>query len=226
MNRMAKIGLAFGVAQLALALPAQAAIIIDDLPFAYPDPSAQLHNTGNQTAPVVTAYTNPGNVFFQFASTPTENLTINGAGHATIDGADGAWSSLTMTPVNPLGYFSAIDFNLNPLGSYSRSNPLLTDITLGLVGGGSFTFSNVAIYNGQTKFLIFGDAGEMFNSINWTAVTNGGEFDDIRQIDIDAGVMTGAVPEPATWAMMLAGFGLMGAGMRRRKAETRVRFAI
>lgn len=27
---------------------------------------------------------------------------------------------------------------------------------------------------------------------------------------------TGAVPEPATWAMMLAGFGLIGAGMRRR----------
>jgi hypothetical protein len=27
---------------------------------------------------------------------------------------------------------------------------------------------------------------------------------------------TGAVPEPAAWAMMLAGFGLIGAGMRRR----------
>lgn len=26
----------------------------------------------------------------------------------------------------------------------------------------------------------------------------------------------GAVPEPATWAMMIAGFGLVGAGMRRR----------
>ncbi len=26
-----------------------------------------------------------------------------------------------------------------------------------------------------------------------------------------------AIPEPATWAMMIAGFGLVGAGMRRRK---------
>ena len=34
-----------------------------------------------------------------------------------------------------------------------------------------------------------------------------------------------AVPEPATWAIMLLGFGGMGYAMRRRKTETRVRFA-
>ena len=32
------------------------------------------------------------------------------------------------------------------------------------------------------------------------------------------GVMTTAVPEPATWGMMIAGFGLVGASLRRRKA--------
>lgn len=35
---------------------------------------------------------------------------------------------------------------------------------------------------------------------------------------------TGAVPEPATWAMMIAGFGIAGAAMRRRNAAA-VRFA-
>ncbi len=35
--------------------------------------------------------------------------------------------------------------------------------------------------------------------------------------------VAGAVPEPATWAMMIAGFGLVGAAMRRRAAK--VRFA-
>lgn len=34
-----------------------------------------------------------------------------------------------------------------------------------------------------------------------------------------------AVPEPTTWAMMLAGFGLMGAALRR-KQKPRVRFAL
>jgi PEP-CTERM motif len=35
---------------------------------------------------------------------------------------------------------------------------------------------------------------------------------------------TGAVPEPATWAMMLAGFGVVGFAMRRRR-DVRVNFA-
>jgi len=35
----------------------------------------------------------------------------------------------------------------------------------------------------------------------------------------------GAVPEPATWAMMLMGFGLVGGAMRRRKVSTSVTFA-
>jgi len=37
------------------------------------------------------------------------------------------------------------------------------------------------------------------------------------------GTGAGAVPEPASWAMMLGGFGLVGGAMRRRKAA--VRFA-
>jgi len=35
--------------------------------------------------------------------------------------------------------------------------------------------------------------------------------------------VTGAVPEPATWAMMIAGFGLVGGAMRRR--STKVAYA-
>jgi hypothetical protein len=34
-----------------------------------------------------------------------------------------------------------------------------------------------------------------------------------------------AVPEPATWAMMIAGFGMVGAGMRRRVRSTKIAFA-
>ena len=35
----------------------------------------------------------------------------------------------------------------------------------------------------------------------------------------------GAVPEPATWAMMIAGFGMVGAAARRRRAKVGVTFA-
>jgi len=36
---------------------------------------------------------------------------------------------------------------------------------------------------------------------------------------VAAAQSVGAVPEPATWAMMLIGFGLAGAGMRRRRVQ-------
>jgi hypothetical protein len=34
-----------------------------------------------------------------------------------------------------------------------------------------------------------------------------------------------AVPEPASWALTIAGFGLVGAAMRRRKVQARIAFA-
>jgi hypothetical protein len=38
-------------------------------------------------------------------------------------------------------------------------------------------------------------------------------------------VDVGAVPEPATWAMMIGGFGMVGGAMRRRRVSTKVSFA-
>ncbi|MBY0583667.1 MAG: PEPxxWA-CTERM sorting domain-containing protein [Sphingomonas sp.] len=44
--------------------------------------------------------------------------------------------------------------------------------------------------------------------------------------NVGATIATSAVPEPATWAMMLVGFGGIGAAMRRKpKVTTRIRFA-
>ncbi len=42
---------------------------------------------------------------------------------------------------------------------------------------------------------------------------------------IGVGTVTTAVPEPATWAMMLVGFGLVGASLRRRRQDATVIFA-
>jgi hypothetical protein len=33
--------------------------------------------------------------------------------------------------------------------------------------------------------------------------------------------MTAAVPEPATWLMMISGFGVLGMALRRRRRELR-----
>lgn len=48
-------------------------------------------------------------------------------------------------------------------------------------------------------------------------------IDDFR---LGTPAAAGAVPEPATWAMMLLGFGAIGGSLRRRsKVATRIRFA-
>ncbi len=39
------------------------------------------------------------------------------------------------------------------------------------------------------------------------------------------GSVAGAVPEPATWAMMIGGCGMVGGAMRRRRVSTKVSFA-
>ena len=39
-------------------------------------------------------------------------------------------------------------------------------------------------------------------------------------------IVTPAVPEPATWAMMILGFGVVGGALRRRSAATRPRLAV
>lgn len=47
---------------------------------------------------------------------------------------------------------------------------------------------------------------------------------DLSVNTISASVMS-PVPEPATWAMMVAGFAMAGVALRRRRVDARVRFA-
>ncbi|KQS02185.1 hypothetical protein ASG11_15505 [Sphingomonas sp. Leaf357] len=44
-------------------------------------------------------------------------------------------------------------------------------------------------------------------------------------LTVNIGPVAAAVPETATWAMMIAGFGMMGAAMRTRRRSTKVSFA-
>ena len=70
--------------------------------------------------------------------------------------------------------------------------------------------------NGENFFAFEALNGETFTNLSYNIV--GGTADAIRQVRIasaEGGVP--AVPEPATWAMMLMGFGAAGYAMRRRR---------
>lgn len=71
--------------------------------------------------------------------------------------------------------------------------------------------------NPVVRFDVTGDHVASLTSLRLRATDNAFETDNFA---------INAVPEPATWAMMLLGFGAIGFGMRRRRADTvRVRFA-
>ena len=66
-------------------------------------------------------------------------------------------------------------------------------------GGGQFTQGDITLVGDQLQ-------------LNWA----GAPYLDGQRIDIS--FAAGGVPEPVTWAMLIAGFGLVGATLRRRRA--------
>ena len=200
-----------GAAAIALTAPASAAVIFDPIPFDIPGGlGQQVHSSGAQTDDTVFGFLSPGDPLGVTIKSPSTLMT-NGSGHAVIDGPfDQLEIFFTQGQV-----FNAIEFNIAAVGSGQ-------DITSGIVtyflsGGGSGSF-NFNAGTGQNKIRIYGDAGELFSKISFDATAS--TYASIRQIDF-GGVQ--AIPEPATWAMMILGFGIVGflvRASRRRGANT------
>ncbi len=86
----------------------------------------------------------------------------------------------------------------------------------GVSGGPGFVDGKLATINsyGLTFGTNFGDFGSGLNS-GW------GEFSGYVPVYIHTDfIATTAVPEPASWALLIMGFGLTGATMRRRRGVT------
>jgi PEP-CTERM motif len=111
-------------------------------------------------------------------------------------------------------------------------------------GANLSTILDVFIGTQLTTFTIVSDASGAFKKaftltgINYTAVgatttikfvqrstTGAGNNDALIDGVIFDRAIGGAVPEATTWAMMLAGFGIVGAAMRRRRNMLVSRFA-
>jgi hypothetical protein len=93
-----------------------------------------------------------------------------------------------------------------PLGVTSGTYNAVLDLTLATSYNPAFVTANGGTTAGAQAALVAALAGgKAYLNIHST-VFGGGEI---------RGFLS-AVPEPATWAMMIAGFGLIGAAMRRR----------
>lgn len=94
-------------------------------------------------------------------------------------------------------------------------------------GGGTTVFSLGDIYgqypepgflsSGSVHFLGFIDNANPFASISFSGIGFGGDQIGFDQLTIgDIGQIAG-VPEPSAWALLILGFGTIGAGMRTRR---------
>jgi hypothetical protein len=125
--------------------------------------------------------------------------TVLGGGHATLTSLKG----------------------LQSLSLFMGSPDTYNTIKFSGAGGFSWTldgaqiFNNLAPSNGDQSYgrRVSYDFGEhSVNKVEFFSTSNSFEFDTI------AGRLSGgAVPEPATWATMILGFGVVGATFRRRR---------
>lgn len=109
-------------------------------------------------------------------------------------------------------------YYLTSFSFYIGSPDQYNHLTFNLVGGGSQTFDGNDIWGGPVfngdrteGFRVYYDfGGAKVSSITFsTESTNAFEFDGL------AGTL--AVPEPASWALMIMGFGAAGATLRSRR---------
>lgn len=108
------------------------------------------------------------------------------------------------SPVTITGFATLLD------GSSVTLDPFVYDF--GAVGGGS------------SNLFIIQDDSNLFTSLTLDFTGDASQIKSLYLGGIDA-LSTSAVPEPATWGLMILGFGLIGAAFRYRNVRTSVRFA-
>lgn len=158
----------------------------------------------------------------------TAGLTNYGAGPSPT-GVGGAYG-LAVVGING-GYSDGYGYAFTNPGTFGTGDGTIADSgngsNFGLIGGSDYNaiylpinyisgtaLSGTSLFNNTTLASLGLTIGSyVFNVSNGDTVT------------VNIGPVAAAVPETATWAMMIAGFGMMGAAMRTRRRSTKVTFA-
>lgn len=192
---------------------ANAAITIFNSPGSL-QPSENILLDGGATGETVLGHTSKSNTGVTFESLNSGvNLETFGNGQARIGAVGGALDALQFFLTSGDGFSEA---------KFALHGPASDTDTVNITFSGTFgtevrTFN---LGNGNSWFSARTDNGDLITSIAFD--TSGSGVDDVRQIRL--GGFLGAipaVPEPATWAMMLGGFGLLGAAVRRKSRPER-----
>jgi hypothetical protein len=166
--------------------------------------------TGTASAAVVTrTYSFAASNFFATAEPPpvvpvTGAFTMTFDDAANIFDAPGAVINALNIPVDSpiLFTYETGPFSFVRFGGAANGTGSLATNTNDILFQYSPTFGSVLLYSSTLTPMT-----NFFSTTVDVTVTNG----------------NAAVPEPATWALMIAGFGLVGTGMRRRARDAALR---
>jgi hypothetical protein len=103
---------------------------------------------------------------------------------------------------------------ISPTVTVFLNSPVLFSMHLETRAAASGPFSSASAEFSNASFKL-PTGRDAFNLADGVSVNAGDWLVDNRFIDPLA---TGAVPEPAAWALMITGFGAAGAMLRRRRA--------
>ena len=148
-----------------------------------------------------------GGAFFNNASPQSAQITINGVTKSL----SGAYSGVHLLQTLP-GKFSMIFDNAGTDGQNTINNSVSTD---GNDVINSLNFSDPVSYN--LKFGDYGYGAFQFGHLFDSDPVNDA-IGDLKTLSVKV-ESVGAVPEPATWALLLMGFAMVGATLRIRRRE-------
>ncbi|TNE38614.1 MAG: choice-of-anchor A family protein [Sphingomonadales bacterium] len=172
------------------------------------------------------------------------NGTVSGASSLVFTGTDATLNLFNITaeqlgganefsfviPTGSTAVFnvSGSSFTANWPGSFLLNGETIVNQSADLASSLLFNFSDATAltFNGSWAGNVLApnanvtlNYGGFFGSLVANNATSTTEFYDVRFPQINVGPIPG-VPEPATWAMMIAGFGLIGAMARRKQRSS------
>ena len=192
---------------------------------ASPAYAADVLTEATVTGPTGTVWNTTADSFYTlFLQTPGLGDFLNPNDEAiSYDVADGANRFLLAGDGFRPGETADSDPVYNLLLTFASGGTLsgsYTPLTNTFIGGNSYTFE------GRTYSLVeFSWRRYLGNAVSEYVAVPGGDGNDYSgNIRIDSALAAG-VPEPATWGLMILGFGMVGGAMRRRaKTTARVSF--
>ena len=198
--------------------------------------SAQASIVIGSVTPGTTTYTGPTPTYDFNSASGTPSLSggavVSGTtgNHAQPIGSTGGYYAVGPSDGNPgtidlssWGDIFNISFIWGSLDSYNQLDFLdgSNNVLASFGGNNVFVPANGNQSDPNTNplvtFLLSGADVGAFSSLRLTSGTNAFEIDNVA--------VNSAVPEPATWAMMLLGFGAVGFSARRRRSLVLARAA-